>query len=406
MMNILFIHEVDWLKKVVFDIHTLAESLSLRGHKVYAIDYENTWRHNSIYDIGTLRTREFDGISRAFEDSSVSLRRPGYIKISGLSRLSAALTHYLEIRRTVKEKKIDAIVLYSVPTNGLQTLSVARKADIPVLFRSIDVLNQMVPVPALRPITRFLEKKVYASADMILSLTPGLTKYVTALGADENKVRLLLMPVDTGMFHPGIPAADVRRKWGFADDDRVVLFMGTLFDFSGLEDILPLFHRVVEVIPSVKLLIVGDGPKRAELEEMIAGLNLGDSVIITGFEPYETMPQYINLASVCINTFRVTDATRDIFPGKTVQFLACGKPLVATALPGMVAVAAGEEEGIVYADSPDEMINGIVSLLGEPEKTKRLGQAGLDYVKRSHSYDVIAHQLEEYITEAIKGFRS
>ncbi len=41
-MNILFIHEVDWINKVVFDIHSLAEALSLLGHRVFAIDYENS----------------------------------------------------------------------------------------------------------------------------------------------------------------------------------------------------------------------------------------------------------------------------------------------------------------------------------------------------------------------------
>jgi hypothetical protein len=156
-VNVLFIHEVDWLAKVVFDIHTLAESLSLRGHKIYAIDYENTWHRKSPFDLGSLNTQEFDGISRAFTGASVSLRRPGFIKIPGLSRLSAAFTHYQEIRRTIREKSIDAIVLYSVPTNGLQAVHLARKFNIPAFFRSIDILNQLVTWPTLRPVTRFLE---------------------------------------------------------------------------------------------------------------------------------------------------------------------------------------------------------------------------------------------------------
>ena len=89
-MNILFVYEVDWLAKVVFDIHFLAESLSLLGHKVYAIDYEDTWRRESFFDLGNLKTRESDGISRAFSGASVCLRHPGFIKIPVLSRISAA----------------------------------------------------------------------------------------------------------------------------------------------------------------------------------------------------------------------------------------------------------------------------------------------------------------------------
>jgi len=92
-MNILFIHEVDWLNKVVFDLHSLAESLSLSGHQICAIDYENTWSRDGFFDLGSLRTRKFDGISRAFSGASVNLRRPGFVKIPGVRRLSAAFTH-------------------------------------------------------------------------------------------------------------------------------------------------------------------------------------------------------------------------------------------------------------------------------------------------------------------------
>ncbi len=401
-MNILFIHEVDWLNKVVFDMHTLAESLSLRGHKVYAIDYENTWKRKNILDLGTLQTVEYHNVSRAFEGSSVELIRPGFVKIPGFSRITAAFTHLLEIRRTIREKDIDAVVLYSVPTNGLQTLSAARKAGIPILFRSIDILNQLVPVPQLRSITRYLEKKVYAGSDMILSLTPRLTDYVAGLGANREKIRLLLMPVDMNIFHPGIETGEARSKWGFVPDDRIVLFMGTQFEFSGLDDIIPLFNRVTEKIPSAKLLLVGDGPQRPLLEDMIFRHHAERYVKITGFEPYAMMPEYINLADVCINTFRVTGATRDIFPGKTVQFLACGKPFIATPLPGMTAVVQGEEQGVVYADKPDDMIAKIITLLESPEKRESLGRAGLEYVQRNHSFDSIAGQLEEYIVEAVE----
>ena len=401
-MNILFIHEVDWINKVVFDIHSLAEVLSLSGHCVFAIDYENTWSKKGVFDLGSLKTEELSGVSRAFPGSSVCLRRPGFIKIPALSRLSAGLTHYLEISRTIREKNIDAIVLYSVATNGVQALRAARKFNVPVLFRSIDVANQLVPYRALRPIVRFLEKKVYSRADMVLTLTPKLSQYVTNMGAEESRVKLLPMPVDTNLFHPAVDTAEVRQKWGFGNTDRIVLFMGTLFDFSGLDVLIPRFSEVIKQVPEAKLLVVGDGPQRPKLEGIIAEYNLQEQVIITGFEPYETMPQYINLATVCINTFLTTDATRDIFPGKTVQFLACGKALIATALPGMMAVIPGEQQGVVYTIGMDGMVEEVASLLKSPERRQKIEQAGLNYVKQVHSHDAIARQLEAHIEEAVR----
>ncbi|UCG10628.1 MAG: glycosyltransferase [Dehalococcoidia bacterium] len=405
-MNILIIHEVDYLTKVVFDIHLLAEGLSLRGHRVWVIDYENTWRRGSLADLGRLKTREVNAEPRAFPKAAVSMRRPGFIKIPGLSRLSAAATHYQEIKRTIKEKNIQAIVLYSVPTNGLAAISLACKNNIPVVFRSIDILNRLVPYPALRPMTRFLEKKVYAGADMILTLTPKLSEYVNSLGADPERVKLLPMPVDTDLFHPSTDTGGLRQRWGLGQKAPVIVFIGTLFDFSGLDALINQFPQLLKEIPEAKLLIVGDGPQRPGLEKIIAELCLAKQVIITGFQPYATMPQYINLAALCINSFLITDATRDIFPGKIVQYLACGKAVVATPLPGMMAVTAGEEQGVIYAGDAGEMVKEVISLLKSPQRQRKLGQAGLSYVTGVHQRDKIVYQLEARLEEAVKEKQS
>jgi len=395
------VHEVDWLKKVVFDIHTLAESLSLLGHRVYAIDYENTWHRHGSLGLGTLRTQEFDGISRALHGSSVYLRRPGFIRIPALSRLSAGFTHYLEIKKTIREKNIDAIVLYGVATNGLQTVRLAKRFNIPVVFRSIDIANQLVPYPYLRYPTKVIEKALYSTVDMILTLTPGLSQYVIKLGAQENKVKLLPMPVDTKLFYPFTPPAKLTQRWGIKHDDKVIVYIGTLFDFSGLDLVIRQFPRVIEEVPQAKLLIVGDGPQRHKLESIILDMGLPEKVGITGFQPYETMPQYINLATICLNPFLITGATRDIFPGKIVQYLACAKPVVATPLPGLIAVTPGEEQGLIYATTPEDTTKKIVRLLKAPEHREKLGRNGLDYVKLTHSYESIANQLETRLREAI-----
>ena len=401
-MNILFVHEVDWLKKVVLDFHNLSEALSLLNHRVYAIDYESMRKRNGYSGWGSLKTEEVEGVSRAIPGASVTLRRPGFIKIPGLSRLSAGITHYREIQRIIREKSIDVVVLYSVPTNGLQTMHLARKFGIPVVFRSIDILHRMVPNAALRPMTRVLERKIYSQADLVLPNTPQYLQYVLSMGAAESKVRLLPLPIDTSIFHPSIDCSDARRKWGFSEKNQIVLFIGTLFQFSGLDGFIRSFPQVIENIPDARLLIVGDGPQRPKLERIIAELGLEGRVIITGFQPYPTMPQYMNLATVCINTFLNTDATRDIFPGKIVQYIACGKATMATPLLGITTLLPGESHGVVYADSVDDMAREVVNLLRSPERRRQLGQAGVDYVRQAHGQQKIARQLEAELLEVIR----
>jgi glycosyltransferase involved in cell wall biosynthesis len=400
-MNVLFIHEVDWLTKVVFDIHTLAEALSLRGHRVYALDYENSWKRKNLFDLGTLKTRTLNDISRALPGSKVTLIRPGFIKISGISRITAAVTSYFEIRRTIKKYKIDAIVLYSVPTTGLQTINAAKKYRIPVIFRAIDVLNRLVTSPELRPATRTLEKKVYPRADLVLSLSPALSRYVEQLGAKKENIKELLVPVDTDVFRPLPPPQELLQKWGLKPEDKVVLFIGTLFDFSGLDTVIPKFVNVLKEIPEARLLIVGDGPQRPKLEGIIKENGVGGKVTITGFQPYDTMPQHIALAEVCFNSFLLTGATRDIFPGKLVQYLACGKPVISTPLPGVLAITPGEEQGMVFAADAEEITAKMIMLLKDKVYRERLGKNGLAYAVKFHSLKAVTDQLETTLREAI-----
>ncbi|GAG20575.1 unnamed protein product, partial [marine sediment metagenome] len=261
---------------------SLSESLSLMSHRVYAIDYESTWARNNVFDFGGLATREFNNVNRACPGASVSLRRPGLIKIPGLSRLSAGFTHYLEIQKTIKDRNIDAIILYSVPTNGLQAIHLARKFNIPVVFRSIDILHRLVPYPILRPIVRLLEKKVYSGADLLLPHTPKVARYLIAMGAKEAKVNLLPLPVELDLFRPFLDSAELRHKWGLGEQDQIILFQGTLYHFSGLDLFLHQFPTLLEQVSNAKLLLVGDGPQRPVLERIVAQLGLQKQVIITG----------------------------------------------------------------------------------------------------------------------------
>jgi glycosyltransferase involved in cell wall biosynthesis len=284
----------------------------------------------------------------------------------------------------------------------LQTISLARKFNIPVVFRSIDILHILVPHTLLRPITRFLEKRVYSRADLVLPNTPQYHQYVIDMGVPESRTKFVPFPVDTNLFSPAADSTEVRQKWGLNEQDPVIVFIGTLFPFSGLDGFIRQFPQVLRELPEVKLLIVGDGPQRQELERIIAESDLEKQVIITGFQPYVTMPQYINLATICINPFLISEKTMDIFPAKMVQYVACGKATVATALRGITTYLQGEEHGVVYVNNMEDMAREAVALLKSAKRRQELGNAGLEHIRQTYSYEKIARELEKILEKAIK----
>lgn len=402
-MNILFVHEVDWSTKVVFDLHSLSELLSLLGHKVFVIDFPSLRNRKRLLDFGSLKTEEFKNVAgRAHSSSSVTLIRPGFIKAPFLDRASAFFTHYLAIEKAIKDNHIDAIVLYSVPTNGFQAVNLAKKHGIPVFFRSIDIIHKLVPYWFLSPLTFSLETWVYNHVDKILTLSPKLSEYVVRMDANEGNVELLLFGVDLNKFNPHVNAEKLKRRLGVTKDHRVVLFIGTLFKFSGLDLYLKQFSKVVKEIPRVKLIIVGGGPLLSQLKQLVFDLRLEDNVVLTDFQPYKMMPQYINMADICINPFEVNNATKDIIPGKILQYLACGKPVLATPLPGMVSLLEGPKHGLIYSRI-DEFAENTLKLLRNTEMAMQLGENGYRYVKNNHGEKKIAHKLEAILYQKTKA---
>ena len=178
-VNILFVHEISYLRDPVWEWHQLAELLSIRGHNVYAIDY------------GSTRYQEMD-IARVYPDAKVHLIRPPSF---GFDRLGYGLYSYSITIKVLREHKIDVVILYSAPTNGVQTILATKRLGIPVVFRSIDVLHKLAPKWLSAP-TKLAEGWVYKHADRILTITPALSRYVASLGANPDKVGILPLGID------------------------------------------------------------------------------------------------------------------------------------------------------------------------------------------------------------------
>jgi phosphatidylinositol alpha-1,6-mannosyltransferase len=221
------------------------------------------------------------------------------------------------------------------------------------------------------------------------------------MGSKKAKVELLLFGVDLTKFNPYVESAEVKNSLGLSEKDLVVLYIGTLFDFSGLDFYLEQFPQVVKDVPHAKLVIVGGGPLFSRLKKRISELELNEHVILTGFKPFNMMPQFINMASVCINPFRVTGATREIIPGKILQYQACGQPVLSTPLPGMISLLKGPDYGLVYAEISG-LAESTIRLLKDGEMRERIGKNGYQYAKNNHDEIKLARKLEEVLYQQIQ----
>ncbi|MEI8143289.1 MAG: glycosyltransferase [Candidatus Berkelbacteria bacterium] len=351
-MNILFIHETEYIEKVVIEFQIIPEILASEGHNVYMIDFPMSWKKKSFFDFGTFKTQHLTDVRRTGKKKGITLVRPGIIKIPGISRLVAFFAYFFIIPRALKEYKIDKIVLYSVPTNGVQTVFWAKRFGIPIHFRLLDVLHQLVPSKILSWPTFILEKYVYKRVSEISAITPMLVEYAIEMGGDPKTTFYLPSGSDLDFFYPEGKNKDLIRKFGITEKDKVVLFAGTLYNFSGLDVLIEYMARNREATKDVKLIIVGHGQQADLLNKLIAKNRFEDRVILTGFIDYAKLPKYINLADVCINPFQINKITDIIFPGKVYQYMASEKPVIATRLHGVLDIFPdnGGKNNIYYFD--------------------------------------------------------
>ena len=401
-MKILVVHEVNYLTKIVYEFQILPELLSLLGHEVTVVDFDDTWKEAPDRPTIDLASRYQSGVHRAYENASVFLRHPGLVRLPVIARISGALANALEVYRTLGEDDYDIVILYGVPTVGIQTWLSARKHGVPIVFRSIDISHQIVPSRLLVWPTRFVERVVYKGVDGISALTPHIGDYVQSYGVPASRISVLPAGVDIESFSPG-PRNDVLlSRWGISPTDRVILFMGTIYRFSGLDQVIEDFPRLMSRHPNAKLLVVGKGEDADRLEILSERVGVGSNVVFTGVQDYELLPDFIRSSALCINPFRLNAITRDILPTKLFQYLACGRPLVATELPGTKPFLTGEEEGVVYRKLPD-IVDAIADLLDSPERCDELGKRATKVVRERYDWKHVATSLAEWMKGIIKS---
>ncbi len=400
-MKIVVIHEVNYLTKVIYEYQIIPEILASLGHEVVVIDYDETWRdaNGLTGPIWDLKTRVHKGVSRAYPEGQVTVRRPGMIRLPVLSRLTGAALNGAEVFRELRRSHVDAILLYGVPTVGVQTLLAAYFHGVPVIFRAIDISHELVArLPIVSRVTRFLEGVVYKRADGVIALTPRFKSYIQSYGVPESKVRVLPVGVDCRMFCDGSISRTGVHHWGITDDDFVALFMGTIYRFSGLDRVIQDLPQLIAAHPTTKLLIVGHGEDEPRLRELSHTMGVAHNVVFTGVQPYALLPEIIRAANVCINPFELNAITRDILPTKVFQYLATGRPVLATQLPGMLPFLAGEQHGVVYA-SPEDFIAQLGALEDDHDRCVSLGKAGAETMRSSYDWLRIAEKLLAYMAE-------
>jgi len=238
-------------------------------------------------------------------------------------------------------------------------------------------------------------------ADRVLTINEKLRDHVITLGAPESQTQVLRAGIDTGQFDPSIDGGSIREQYGLRREDTVLFFMGWLYNFSGLKEVVLQLARNKN--SNLKLLIVGEGDAYEELQKMREEYNLSDSVILTGKKPYSEIPAFIAASDICLlPAYPDEEIMQDIVPIKMYEYMAMRKPVISTRLPGVMK-EFGEDNGVIYVDKPNDVVAKSVELV-QNNSVEVLGSKARSFVEK-FSWESITDEFEKILREVIERSR-
>ncbi len=232
--------------------------------------------------------------------------------------------------------------------------------------------------------------------DRLVVLTEGLRNLVvTRYGVSAERVAVLPSGTDTQLFSPR-DRLECRLLAGLDSQAEYVGFVGSFYEYQGLDCLLEAFVSIRRRRPSVKLLLVGDGERAQSLRDQAARLGLGEAVIWTGRVSYAKVPSLIGAMDVCVAPF--CGDRGETSPVKLFDYLACGRPAVASSIPSVSAVFSGRR-GVVLVppDDADALAASLLSLLENPESAAELGRRGREFVEHRYSWSRLARELRDWL---------
>lgn len=401
-MKILFVHEVSWRKKVVYEIHDFPELLALRGHDVSFVEYDED-EGNLEHEGEKLDRKIWSSTSlnsRAHPGSQVRVVTPRRFLPGIFGRLFAIALHPYVIYRELRSNRPDVIVLYAVPTNGWQTTLIAKKMGIPVVFRAIDVSHQLRKT-AFLPLIKKAEKTVYRNASHISTHNYALKEYIATYGCAEDQISVLLPGVDLKRFTPRKPSSQLQQRLGIEPTDQVILFMGTIFRFGGIVEFLEEATELLKEKPFIKFLVLGDGEDLERVRQRAKTLGLNQQVITPGRVSYDDLAENLCMGTVAILPFLQESVTDFALPWKVAQYLSCGLPTVSINLRGLASVIP-EGSGMLYANDMQSLVQATFDLLRDEDLRAQLAQDARQTMVDLCNWDNQVQKLETLLLQTMK----
>jgi len=320
---------------------------------------------------------------------------------NGVMSRTPVLNYVREMQATARrlsalidETKPDIVHAHSPALNGLPALWAAHPKGVPVVYEVRALWEEAgVEAGTVRPgslryrASRSLESYVLHRADAVAVLCEGVRQDVVGRGVSEDRLCVIPNAVDLINFSPE-RRLDPELAAGLGLDHSVVLgFIGSFYEYEGLDVLLAALPEALRRIPNLKLLLVGGGPHEAELKRMTESMGLRQTVVFTGRVPFAEIERYYDLVDIFVYPRRKSRLTDLVTPIKPIEAMAKARVVLASDCGGHREIVTHGRTGLLFAaDSADDLAKSIVAAVEAKENWPVLGRNAREYVVRERTW--------------------
>lgn len=263
---------------------------------------------------------------------------------------------------------------------------------IAVTLHGRDTVFNPFAVPPLTSGYNLLRRIALGGADHVVPVSRFLGERALDLGASEEQITVVPNATNPDIFYPD-PDPALREDVN-PNERPLVVTAGRLVPKKGVDTAIRAIGQVAEEIPSVLLLIAGEGPEEASLRELTSTHGLDDHVRFLGNVPQARLRTFYTLADVFVMAGREAPGDIEGFGLVYLEANACGTPVIGARVGGVPDAVWHEETGLlVPPDDPQATATAIGRLLDEPELAQRLGKQGQERVHTEANWDHVANRI-------------
>jgi len=243
-----------------------------------------------------------------------------------------------------------------------------------------------------------LERYIPFFCDTVSVSSMRLKEECLKYGIKENRIFMAPVGADIDLFHPRVSPVRIRERYNL--EFPVISYIGQLHGGQYAEQFIRSAKLVLNKLPEARFMVVGGGYRLAELEKLARELDLNGQMIFTGAVSHKEIPLFMAATDIAIACFEDNDITRCKSPLKIAEYLASGKPIVASDVGEVKRMLSGA--GIVTEPAnPEDLASGIVKLLEDEPLRKRLSVKARKRAEEIYNWKNTAENLLKAYTVAI-----